>query len=75
MTPSSISTPLRFCRVFITASSIEERDHARRSSSSKRGSSSEILVDSVFCNLNSAILAARISAGVVAFLGSAGRSE
>jgi hypothetical protein len=61
--------------VFMTARAMEERDQVRRSSSSNRDSSSEILVVSVFWSLNSAILAARMSAGVVAFLGSGGRIE
>jgi len=59
----------------MTARWIEERDQARRSSSSSRDSSSEIFVVSVFWSLNSAILAARMSAGVIAFLGSGGRIE
>lgn len=61
--------------MFMTARWIEERDQERRSSSSNRDSSSEIFVLSVFWSLNSAILAARMSAGVVAFLDSGGRIE
>jgi hypothetical protein len=61
--------------VFRTARWIDERDQVRRSSSSSRDSSSEIFVVRVFWSLYSATLAARISATVVAFLGSGGSME
>jgi len=75
ITSSSICMLERFCRVFMTARWMEERDQLRRSSSSNRDSSSETFVVSVFWSLNSAILAARMSAGVMAFLGSGGTIE
>lgn len=59
----------------MTASSMDARDHERRSSSSNRDSSSETFVVRDFCNLYSAILAARTSAGVETFFGSGGRME
>jgi hypothetical protein len=72
---SSVWMLRRFRREFITASSIVERAHVRRSSSSSFASRSEILAVRVFWSLYSAILAARRSVAETAFLGSAGRIE
>lgn len=75
MTSSSVWMLRRFCRVRMTANSIEERAQDRRSSSSSLDSRSEILAVRVFWSLYSAIFAARISAAETPFLGSGGRME
>ena len=59
----------------MTANSIEDNAQVRMSSSSPRDSSSDIFEVSDFESLNSAILAARISAAVRICFGSAGRME
>jgi hypothetical protein len=72
---SSEAILCKFCRVFSAARSIEVSDHVRKSSSSSLDSRSASFVVSDFCSLYSAILAARRSCGVFAFLGSGGRSK
>lgn len=75
MRSSSAAMLFRFCRVRKTANSIDARVQARRSSSSCWDSSSEIFLARDFWRLYSATLAARMSAGFVASLGSGGRIE